>query len=151
MAQVRKKRAYAPSTRLKSDALGTTVLWDNLESAAARQSLISRNAIANRLLAGLALLLVSLTLAFAFRDVTPLQAAILATVTGVAAALVTSGLEGVIKLQTKYLSATGPFAAFALTWWSIMATGAPEVLPHLTGLLGGITKLGDCRKESSDA
>jgi hypothetical protein len=64
--------------------------------------------------------------------------AIVAVGFGLSAALVAEGIRGIIQVKTKLLSASGPLLIFLVTWWSVMATGAPEALPDIRSLLGAL-------------
>jgi hypothetical protein len=90
----------------------------------------------NLFLWGIAGLILSLIIVFGHPDPKPVQVSVLATLDALSGAAIATAISGILKLQTKVLIAGGPFVVFVLVFWSVMATGAQDVLPDLNTLVG---------------
>jgi hypothetical protein len=83
---------------------------------------------------GYGLLGLGLCLGIVFVDpaLAPLQVAVVAIILGLSAAAFATAIAGILKLETKYIVAGGPFAVFAIAFWAMMSVGAPNILPNPT-------------------
>jgi hypothetical protein len=78
-------------------------------------------------------LVVSLVVVFAFPKLQPVQATVIAALVGLSGAAIATGITGILKVQTKAIVATGPFAVFILCFWAVIAAGAPGIVPDPAG------------------
>jgi hypothetical protein len=83
---------------------------------------------------GYGLLGLGLCLGIVFVDpaLAPPQVAVVAIILGLSAAAFATAIAGILKLETKYIVAGGPFAVFAIAFWAMMSVAAPNVLPSLS-------------------
>jgi hypothetical protein len=89
----------------------------------------------NLFLWGIGGLVLSMIMVFGYpHDPKPIQVSVLATLDALSGAAIATAISGILKLQTKVLIAGGPFVVFILVFWSVMAAGAPGVLPDLNTL-----------------
>jgi hypothetical protein len=90
----------------------------------------------NLFLYGLGLLFVCLAWVQLSPDMRPIQVAIFAILLALSAALVASGIGGLLEIKTKTIKAGMSGVAFLLAWASVMATAAPEAFASIASFLG---------------
>jgi hypothetical protein len=89
----------------------------------------------NLFLWGVGGLLLSIAIVFSLAKIQPIQAAVVACLVGLSGAAIATGISGILKFQTKMLTASGPVVVFILAFWAVMSTGAPGVFPDLISAL----------------
>jgi hypothetical protein len=94
-----------------------------------RTPVVSAAVAPNLLLWGVAGLGLSLAIAFAFPHLTAVQATVVAALLGLSGAAIATANFGILRVKTKMIVASGPFAVFILFFYAMMQAGAPGVLP----------------------
>lgn len=88
----------------------------------------------NVFLWGIGGLALCLLIVFLVPNPTPIQAALLAVLVGLSGAAIASGISGILKLKTRALTASGPFAVFVLGFMAVFSAGAPDAFHFLSWL-----------------